>query len=392
MAFKLRCFLFARLPVGGRVRVGRSINTKALSFGKNFGKILTILAIFCASTTSMTDPYKKRYAPFKVIKQSQLLKPSVPFPGLFEFATPKAPFFAKVKTSKDGPVVLKPQLSHEFGKKRFVHYNDDVFVPNEGIDFLALRRNFDFKEMTSEMLANVLEEQMENLTKDLDFPLDNLGDLGLGSSDSGANANMKSKGSKKKHHSTKIPAYYQNLFSEYDPNIQFYDPYSRDDYYIDMLKFLNKMKTSVDHYALPTTDPNSQYFHGIGQLIVRKLNSYRRSQKLKDNVVWSEPMYFYVMEHSIHMSQIHKLTHDGFDTRSAYVRRMYHLKASSENLASFQSFSLMSKEEIAERFMQLWIKSEGHRLNMEKDFNMCSVAVFKTANQEYYGTMFLIKI
>jgi uncharacterized protein YkwD len=319
------------------------------------------------------DPYQKRYSPFQVMSQAQLLKPSVPFPGLFEFSTPKADFFSRVKTSKDGPVELKPRLSNEFGKKRYVHYNDDIFLPNEGIDFLALRKNFNFKEMTSEMLANVLEEQMNRLSADLDFPGD---------------APTKAKTKPRRN----LPKYYQQLFSEYDPNIQFYDDYSRDDYYIDMLKFLSKMKNSVDHYSAPKTDPNSEYFHSLGKLIVAKLNKYRRSKKLKDNVVWSEPMYYYMMEHSMYMSQIHKLTHDGFQTRSRNVQRMYHLKSSAENLASFQSFSLMTKDQIADRFMNLWINSKGHRLNMEKNFNMCTVAIFKTSNQEYYGTMFLIKI
>jgi len=328
------------------------------------------------------DPYKKRYAPFQVMTQSQLLRPSVPFPGIFEFSTPKANFFAKVKTSKDGPAVLKPQLTNDFGKKRYVHYNSDIFVPNEGVDFLALRKNFNFKEMTSEMLSKVLEEQLDNLNSDidLDFPLEG---------DSGDNKII----NKKKENELKhLPKYYQKLFDDYDPNIKFYDKYSRDDYYIDMLKFLSKMKNSVDFYSTPKNNPNSDYYHDLGKLIVRKLNKYRRSQNLKDNVIWSEPMYYYVMEHSVYMSRIRDLTHDGFSNRSNYVRRMYPLKASSENLASFQSFSLLTKDDIADRFMKLWINSEGHRLNMEKDFNMCSVAIYKTENEEYYATMFLIKV
>lgn len=339
----------------------------------NFASAL-VLAVLVATSACMFDPYRKRYAPFQVITQAQLLRPSVPFPGIFEFSTPKADFFAKVRTSKNTKPVLKPQLSKDYGKKRYVHYNDEIFVPNEGIDFLSLRKNFDFKQMTSEMLAKVLEEQLAGLGADLNFPLESLGE------------------EEKKSATANLPKYYQELFSDYDPSIKFYDQYSRDDYYIDMLKFLNKMKNSVDFYSAPAGEPNSEYFHDLGKLIVKKLNSYRRSKKLKDNVIWSEPMYFYVMEHSVYMARIRDLTHDGFSTRSSYVRRMYPAKASSENLASFQSFSLLGKEDIADRFMDLWINSEGHRLNMEKDFNMCSVAIYKTANEEYYATMFLIKV
>lgn len=336
---------------------------------------LLILSVLVSDSQSMMDPYLKRYSPFQVVSQAQLLRPSIPFPGILEFSTPKAEFFAKVRTSKNAPAVIKPQLTKDFGKKRYIHYNKDIFLPNEGIDFLALRKNFNFKEMTSEMLTKVLEEQLEGLGDGLDFPMDDLLD-----------------NTHKKKKKQELPKYYQNLLSEYDPKINFYDNYSRNDYYIDMLKFLNKMKTSVDFYSNPTTDPNSTYFHGVGKLIVRKLNKYRRRVKLRDNVVWSEPMYYYMMEHSVYMSRIHKLTHDGFNSRSNYVKKMYSLKASAENLASFQTFSLMTKEEIAERFMQLWINSKGHRLNMEKDFNMCSVAVYKTPNEEYYATMFLIRI
>lgn len=345
-----------------------------LSRKNNFLSAL-LLALLALSCSCMFDPYRKRYAPFQVITQAQLLRPSVPFPGIFEFSTPKADFFAKVMTSKNEKPVLKPQLSKDFGKKRYVHYNDQIFVPNEGIDFLSLRKNFDFKKMTSEMLAKVLEEQLANLGSDLDFPLE------VVSGPDAAKADQK-----------KLPKYYQKLFDEYDPNIKFYDEYTRDDYYIDMLKFLNKMKNSVDFYSAPSNDPNSEYFHDLGKLIVKKLNSYRRSRNLKDNVIWSEPMYYYVMEHSVYMSRIRDLTHDGFSTRSRYMRRLYPVKASSENLASFQSFSLLGKEDIADRFMKLWINSEGHRLNMEKDFNMCSVAIYKTPNEEYYATMFLLKV
>lgn len=344
------------------------------SLKNNFFGALLLFA-WLAPSTCMFDPYSKRYAPFQVITQAQLLRPSVPFPGIFEFSTPKAQFFAKVRSSENAEPVLKPQLSKDFGKKRYVHYNSDIFVPNEGIDFLSLRKNFDYKQMTSEMLAKVLEEQLATLGSDLDFPLEAVG-----------------RDDKAKADGAKLPKYYEKLFDEYDPSIQFYDEYSRDDYYIDMLKFLNKMKNSVDFYSTTTSDPNSEYYHDLGKLIVKKLNSYRRSQKLRDNVIWSEPMYYYVMEHSVYMSRIRDLTHDGFSTRSRYVRRMYPVKASSENLASFQSFSLLGKEDIAERFMKLWINSEGHRLNMEKDFNMCSVAIYKTQNEEYYATMFLIKV
>lgn len=339
------------------------------------------ICFFISSSLCSTDPFKKRYAPFQVISQAQLLKPSIPFPGIFEFSTPKAEFYANVRNSKNEEPVRKAQLSKHFGKKRYIHYNTDIFLPNEGIDFLSLRKNFNFKEMTSEMLAQVLEEQLNDLNNNSDFSvktsIDNL------------KPENKNNSKKKKF---ELPEYYQNLFSQYDPDINFYDKYSRNDYYIDMLKFLNNMKNSVDFYSNTTTDPNSSYYHGIGKLIVRKLNKYRRSVRLKDNVGWSEPMYFYVMDHTIYMSRIHKLTHDGFQNRSQYVSNMYQLKASAENLASFQTFSLMTKEEIAEKFMDLWIKSTGHRLNMEKDFNMCSVAVYKTSSDEYYATMFLIKI
>ena len=338
---------------------------------------LLIFSLLTSNTQSISDPYLKRYSPFQVVSQAQLLKPSIPFPGILEFSTPKAEFFAKVRTSKNAPAVIKPQLTKDFGKKRYIHYNTDIFLPNEGIDFLSLRKNFNFKDMTSEMLTKVLEEQLHGLEDGLDFPMDDLLD------------NVEKPEKKKKH---QLPKYYQNLLSEYDPQINFYDNYSRNDYYIDMLKFLNKMKTSVDFYSNPTSDPNSTYYHGVGKLIVRKLNKYRRKVRLRDNVGWSEPMYYYMMEHSVYMSRIHKLTHDGFQNRSNFVKNMYPLKASAENLASFQTFSLMTKEEIAEKFMNLWINSKGHRLNMEKDFNMCSVAVYKTSNDEYYATMFLIKI
>ena len=140
--FRKKKTLLSRSPISSLPR-----ETFSLIIG------LLILSVLVSDSQSMMDPYLKRYSPFQVVSQAQLLRPSIPFPGILEFSTPKAEFFAKVRTSKNAPAVIKPQLTKDFGKKRYIHYNKDIFLPNEGIDFLALRKNFNFKEMTSETVS-----------------------------------------------------------------------------------------------------------------------------------------------------------------------------------------------------------------------------------------------
>ena len=325
--------------------------------------LIILIMMVNFNTNCLLDPYSKRYLPFRINSQLQLFKPSVPFPGIFEFSYPKGEFFKHVKPSEDAEPEEQPNTAREFGKKRFPHYNERLFLPNENIDFLSLAKKIDIPKVSYKIMLKILDLQLQGKSN-----------------------------KKRKKYNPEIPQYYKDIFSQYDPNTKFYDKYSERQFYTDMLNFLNRVQDTNEFFKQKETHPNSMFFHDIGKLVVTKLNKYRLSKELPHNISWSEPSYYYMLQHSIDMSHKGELSHDGFDNRFSQINRMYSAKSGAENLACFQSFDLLTKDEIADKFMQLWIDSEGHRLNMVKDFNMSTVAIYKSANNKYWGTMFLMRI
>ena len=336
---------------------------------RSFKHILTQLVILLLVTIGyqnvlIGNQYSKKYTPFHFTTQMQLLKPSVPFPGIHEFSYPKGKFFSYIKFKSSDALIMKPVLKNELGTRKYMHYSSEIFVPNEGLSFLSIINQKDFDDLSSQILIKMLKRKL----------------------------NIDSETAYKKI-KPKLPAYYQNIVDKYDHATLIYDKYFPKQYDIDLINFLNRTENSIQKLNDSNfKNSGSKYFNDVGRLTVEKLNMYRRSKYLPDNFSWSESMYLLTVQHSEHMANIRTLTHDGFNERSDYARTLYNFKRSGENLASFQSFSLLSKEEIANKFITQWIGSEPHRLAMEDDFNMCSVGIIKTDNDEFFATMFLIKI
>lgn len=336
-------------------------------------------------------PYDRRYVPFMVTDASQIYRPSVPFPGIFDISFPKANFQIRVrkkpsdvsnkpdqKSLKESekkedaeigeetvPVeeeyAIKPTIKPIFGKKRYVHYNDHLFVENNGLDFDKIMTKASFEKIGTEVIENILHARKNTQRK----------------------PNLRP---------AVIPPYYKNLIAQYDPKIQFFDAYTEQQFYIDMLNFINKAEDRLEFFKTKHLSAHSPYLHDVGKLIIEKTNDYRISKKLRPSIRWSEPFYFTMLNHSIHMSNIGKLTHDGFDKRTEAARRIYDIESTGENLAFFNPMTPFSKTQIADMFMKLWINSEPHRLNLEGDFNLGSVSIFKNFDGDYWAIMFLAKI
>lgn len=319
-----------------------------------------ILFLILNLTTCHPHTFKRKYFPFKVSSQMDLLKPSMPFPKIFDISTPSAKFFRKIKLPDTQGVKEIPNLEKEFGKKKFIHYYPELFQSNDELDI----KNFSKKINTFKSTLGLMKKTIHEISF------------------------LEDEGDEKYN----LTSYYNELLTEYEPSYEFFDTYTPKQYYLDLINFMNKIKDSFQFYKDKKSDPLSEYFNSVGRIIVNKLNQFRKSKNLSNNIEWSESSYHHMLEHSLLMSILGKLTHFGFKKRSSMIRKLYPLKSAAENLASFQNFELITKDKIADKFMDLWIKSESHRLNMEKDMNRCTVAIYKDENNVYYGTMFLFRV
>ena len=355
--------------------------------------MLIVALMFVAGTRP--SPFNKRYVPFRVTDASQIYWPSVPFPGIFDISFPKANFVVKIrkkpadvknesnseskkneankesksdetnKQQKEAPAEdefeIKPTIKPKFGKKRYFHYNDEIFIPNSGMDYLTILGKANFEKIGTRAIQHILDART-------------------------------GKQKKPKLKPPRIPPYYQHLFNQYDPKTEFYDHYSEQQFYMDLLNFVNKAEDRLHFFRTKRLSAHNPFLHEVGQLTIELMNKYRISKNLRGDVRWSEPLYYSMLNHSIHMSNIGKLTHDDFKSRSDMARQFYDIRSSAENLAFFNPNTPFSRTQIAEKFMDLWINSPPHRVNLEGDFNVGSVSIFENFDGDYWATMFLVKV
>lgn len=373
----------------------RRDESKVAKFKEKIGLRLVVLAVVMVWVGTRPTPYNRRYVPLQVTDGSQIYRPSMPFPGIFDISFPKANFLVKIrkkpadvknesnsgsdennlksdskenteeksgsKEPAEEEFEIKPTIKPKFGKKRYFHYNDAIFVSNSGMDYLTLMGKANFEKIGTQAIQHILEARTRKTRKPKLKP-------------------------------PKIPPYYQNLIAQYDPKTQFYDEYTEQQFYIDLLNFVNKAEDRLHFFRTKRLSAHNPFLHGVGQLTIDLMNQYRRSKGLPGNISWSEPLYFSMLNHSIHMSNIGELTHDDFKSRSATAKQFYDIKSSAENLAFFNPNTPFSRVEIAEKFMDLWINSPPHRVNLEGDFNVGSVSIFENFDGDYWATMFLVKV
>lgn len=90
--------------------------------------------------------------------------------------------------------------------------------------------------------------------------------------------------------------------------------------------------------------------------------------------------------HSQNMAQkAVKFSHDGFETRIIILENNIDYSRAAENVAYNMGYS----DPVAEA-LSGWIKSEGHRNNMEGDFDLTGIGVAKNRAGEYYFTQIFI--
>jgi uncharacterized protein YkwD len=131
---------------------------------------------------------------------------------------------------------------------------------------------------------------------------------------------------------------------------------------------------------------NPDNYAALEQSIYQQVNQYRKSRDLPPLTLDSR-----ISEQSrIHSDAMASgrvpFSHNGFDDRVKALSRSIPYRSAAENVAYNQGYSNPGKQAV-----EGWIKSPGHRKNMEGNFNLTGIGVSKNAKGEYYFTQIFIK-
>ena len=155
-----------------------------------------------------------------------------------------------------------------------------------------------------------------------------------------------------------------------------------------LLTILPKCDTSIPTRSLPQTPMNtnvaSSAITDLEKAVNQQINKYRASKKLPPLTI--DPRISQLAR--IHSEDMAKgkvsFSHDGFEGRAKAITIPY--KSVAENLAYNFGYS-----DPVRNAVEGWIKSDGHRKNMEGQFNVTGIGVAKNAKGEYYFTQLFVR-
>ncbi|PSB32929.1 CAP domain-containing protein [filamentous cyanobacterium Phorm 46] len=122
----------------------------------------------------------------------------------------------------------------------------------------------------------------------------------------------------------------------------------------------------------------------LEKAVNQQINQYRASKKLPPLSV--DPRISQIARiHSENMASGKvKFSHDGFDGRAKAITVPY--QSVAENVAYNMGFS-----DPVRNAVDGWIKSDGHRKNIESQFNLTGIGIAKNAKGEYYFTQLFVR-
>lgn len=117
-----------------------------------------------------------------------------------------------------------------------------------------------------------------------------------------------------------------------------------------------------------------------------QINKYRASKGLPA-LTWNAAIAEQSRKHSQNMANGKvPFSHDGFQQRVAVIAKTVAYRGAAENVAYNQGFT-----DPAAQAVQGWLKSTGHRTNIEGNYNLSGIGVAKNAKGEYYFTQIFIR-
>ncbi|HSP11814.1 MAG TPA: CAP domain-containing protein [Salegentibacter sp.] len=136
---------------------------------------------------------------------------------------------------------------------------------------------------------------------------------------------------------------------------------------------------SIDHTA--KTSVNYTY-KDIEQDILTEINDYRKELDLNTLTPLAE-ISLEAEDHNIYMVETGTVSHDNFGARYTALVNSIAARAVSENVGYGYH--------TAEAVVKAWIKSDGHRENIESDFTHFGVSVVEDANGRNYFTNIFVR-
>lgn len=131
-----------------------------------------------------------------------------------------------------------------------------------------------------------------------------------------------------------------------------------------------------------TLSPHS----ALEQSVHQQINQYRQAHKLPP-LTLDPRISEQARAHSQAMASGKvPFSHQGFEQRVKAISRVIPYRASAENVA----FNLGYSNPV-EQAVQGWIKSPGHRINIEGQYSLTGIGVVKNAKGEYYFTQIFIR-
>lgn len=119
--------------------------------------------------------------------------------------------------------------------------------------------------------------------------------------------------------------------------------------------------------------------------VLRYVNKHRTEMRLKP-LVMNNVISKIALEHSVNMGEKKvPFGHQGMDERVARANKelKQHASAWAENIASGQN--------TAKGVVEMWLKSQGHRENIEGDYNLTGIGIAKGKDGSLYFTQIFIR-
>lgn len=134
----------------------------------------------------------------------------------------------------------------------------------------------------------------------------------------------------------------------------------------------------------PVTPPYE--YADLEQQTFAKVNAYRVSIG-KPALAWSDVVLTQARQHSTNMAaKTVAFGHDGFSDRAATIGNTVPWSNAGENVAM-----MSGQTDPATSAVEAWLKSPGHKANIEGDYNRTAMGIAKAADGSLYFTQIFIK-
>ena len=115
------------------------------------------------------------------------------------------------------------------------------------------------------------------------------------------------------------------------------------------------------------------------------VNEYRRSQHLSP-FIQSEQFAQISRAHCLEMQQKNDINHKGFSRRTSLIRKQHPRAMVAENVGYNYGYATPEKHVV-----DSWVKSSGHRKNIQGNYRYTGIGVTKSSDGKYYFSQLFVR-